>query len=94
MTEVAAKIGEQGKSFLSGGGEVGALMRSKDWSVTPLGVPETWSVSIKTAVDVCLQSRFPILLWLGPELQRHSSCRQLCWVWVEARPNSPATIQP
>ena len=44
-------------------------MRSKDWSATPLGAPETWSVSVKTAVNVCLQSRFPILLWLGPELR-------------------------
>ena len=56
-------------SFLEKGGEVGALMRAKDWSITPLGPSETWSSSIKTAVSVCLNSRFPILLWIGPELR-------------------------
>ena len=44
-------------------------MRAKDWSATPLGPPETWSQSVKTAVSICLNSRFPILLWLGPELR-------------------------
>src|SRR5436305_14823112 len=48
---------------------MGARMRAKDWSATPLGSPETWPQSVKTAVSICLNSRFPILLWLGPELR-------------------------
>ena len=48
---------------------MGERLRAKDWSTTPLGRPETWSPSIKTAVSICLNSRFPILLWLGPELR-------------------------
>src|ERR1700722_6317313 len=48
---------------------MGARMRAKDWSATPLRPPETWSPSLKTAVSICLNSRFPILLWLGPELR-------------------------
>jgi PAS domain S-box-containing protein len=56
-------------AWFSGGGEMGALMRAKDWAGTPLGAPETWSQSIKTAVSICLNSRFPILLWIGPELR-------------------------
>ena len=28
--------------FLPGGGEMGKLIRSKDWSKTPLGSPDTW----------------------------------------------------
>lgn len=56
-------------SFLAQGGEVGALMRAKDWTATSLGPAETWSSSIKTAVSLCLNSRFPILLWIGPELR-------------------------
>jgi hypothetical protein len=44
-------------------------MRAKDWAGTPLGPPEMWSQSIKTAVSICLNSRFPILLWIGPELR-------------------------
>lgn len=56
-------------AFLSGGGELGALMRAKDWSATPLGPPVSWSHNIKAAVSICLKSRFPILLWIGPELR-------------------------
>ena len=44
-------------------------MRAKDWSATPLGPPEGWPRPVKTAVSLCLNSRFPILLWLGPELR-------------------------
>lgn len=54
--------------FLSGGGEMGALIRSKDWSKTPLGSPDTWPQSLRTTVSTCLNSRFPILIWWGPEL--------------------------
>jgi PAS domain S-box-containing protein len=37
-----------------GGGELGALLRSHDWSQTPLGAIETWSDSLKMAVQVLL----------------------------------------
>jgi PAS domain S-box-containing protein len=56
-------------AFLNGGGELGALMRAKDWSETPLGSPETWSGSIKTAISICLNSRLPILIWIGKDLR-------------------------
>ena len=56
-------------AWLAGGGEMGARMRAKDWSATPLGYPATWPRSVKTAVSICLNSRSPILLWLGPELR-------------------------
>ena len=56
-------------AWLAGGGEMGARMRAKDWSASPLGRPETWPESIKTAVSICLNSRFPIVLWAGPELR-------------------------
>jgi PAS domain S-box-containing protein len=53
---------------LIGGGEMGALMRSIDWAQTPLGPIESWPQSLRTTVSVCLSSRFPILVWWGPEL--------------------------
>jgi PAS domain S-box-containing protein len=56
-------------AFLAGDGELAALVRSKDWGATPLGPAEGWPRSVKTAVSLCLSSRFPILLWLGPELR-------------------------
>ena len=53
---------------LIGGGEMGALMRSLDWATTPIGPVEHWPQSLRTAVSICLDSRFPILIWWGPEL--------------------------
>ncbi len=52
----------------SGGGEMGEIMRALDWSQTPLGPVEEWPQSLRTAVSICLASRFPMLIWWGPEL--------------------------
>lgn len=57
------------RGFPSGGGELGALMRAKDWAATPLGAPETWSCGIKAALGLCLGARSPVLLWVGAELR-------------------------
>ena len=55
-------------SFLAGGGEMGALIRGHDWSKTPLGPPESWPQSLRTAVRIMLTSRQPIWIGWGPEL--------------------------
>ncbi len=47
---------------------MGALVRSHDWSRTELGPIETWPRSLLTAVDVCLNSRFPMVVFWGPSL--------------------------
>jgi two-component sensor histidine kinase len=47
---------------------MGALMRSFDWSKTPLGDPAGWPDPLKMAVATCLDSRFPMVVWWGPEL--------------------------
>src|ERR1700690_1903929 len=52
---------------LSAGGEMGALMRSLDWSKTPLGPISEWSQALKTTVGLLLRSGFPTLLWWGPK---------------------------
>jgi len=54
--------------FLTGGGEMGARVRALDWSKTPLGAIATWPQSLKTSVSTLLNSRFPMLVWWGPEL--------------------------
>ena len=54
--------------FLDGGGRMGALMREHDWSRSPLGDPASWPDALKTAVATCLSSRFPMVIWWGPEL--------------------------
>jgi len=54
-------------SWLAGGGEMGALIRSMDWSKTPLGPLHTWPQSLRTSVSLCLSSTFPILVAWGPD---------------------------
>ncbi|WP_187829952.1 ATP-binding protein [Siccirubricoccus phaeus] len=54
--------------FLAGGGEIGARMRQFDWAATPLGPPDSWPQSLKTAVRIMLTSRQPIWIGWGEEL--------------------------
>ena len=46
---------------------MGARMRAKDWSRTPLGPLDTWPQSLRTAVSICLGSRFPMIVLWGPQ---------------------------
>jgi PAS domain S-box-containing protein len=55
-------------SFLSGGGEMGALMRAFDWTTTPLGAPASWPATLKTSVRMLLTSNHAMFIWWGPEL--------------------------
>ncbi len=55
------------EALFAGGGEVGALMEAIDWSQTPLGPVSSWPQSLRTAVSICLHSRFELFLWWGPE---------------------------
>jgi PAS domain S-box-containing protein len=54
--------------FLAGGGEMGALTRAYDWSASPLGPPEIWPQSLRTAVRILLNTNHPMFIWWGPEL--------------------------
>lgn len=55
--------------FLNDGGDMGALMRAYDWASTPLGVPESWPQSLKSALSICLQSPVVSALYWGPEFR-------------------------
>ena len=55
-------------SFLAGGGEMGTLLRARDWTQSPLGKPEYWPQSLKTTVRIMLTSRQPIWVGWGTEL--------------------------
>ena len=54
--------------FLTGGGELGALICTHDWADGPLGSPETWPQCLKTAVRIMLTSRQAIWIGWGKEL--------------------------
>ncbi len=55
-------------AHLAGGGELGDLIRSFDWTDTPVGPPEAWPQSLKTALRIMLTSRQPIWIGWGAEL--------------------------
>ena len=44
-----------------------ALIRSRDWSNTPLGPVERWPQSLRTTVNLCLASNFAICIIWGAE---------------------------
>lgn len=84
--------------FLSGGGEMGRLTREFDWSSTSIGPAASWPQSLKTALAIILATRYPMLIWWGPELihfyndayipvlgKRHPSALGQCGaeVWAE-----------
>ncbi|MCY7290806.1 MAG: PAS domain S-box protein [Ferruginibacter sp.] len=54
-------------SFLKGGGEMGELIRTKDWSKTPLGNPHNWPQSLRTTLSIIVNSKFPMFLFWGTE---------------------------
>lgn len=54
--------------FLNGGGEMGALMRNKDWSQTSIGLPHTWPVQLKQLTATILGNPSPMAVCWGEEL--------------------------
>src|SRR5436305_13882767 len=54
-------------TFLAGGGQMAALIRSMDWSRKPLGPPESWPQSLRTTLSLCLASNFPLCFIWGPQ---------------------------
>ena len=58
---------ETSADFLLGGGEMGVRMREMDWAGTSLGPVEDWPQGLRSALSICLNSRFPIAIYWGPE---------------------------
>jgi signal transduction histidine kinase/DNA-binding response OmpR family regulator len=53
--------------WLSGGGELGALTRAKDWSGTSLGPLVKWSSTLRNLTSMMLASHAQIVLFWGPD---------------------------
>jgi signal transduction histidine kinase/response regulator RpfG family c-di-GMP phosphodiesterase len=91
-----------------GESELADLMRCLDWSRTELGPPARWPENLKTAIGICLASRFPMaLLWgasstllyndayisfLGPTRHPHHLGRPVREAWTENWPAVGAMI--
>lgn len=56
-----------GHYFLKGGGEMGELIRNKDWDKTPIGDPNDWPQSLRTMVSVMLDNPFGMYIAWGKE---------------------------
>lgn len=55
-----------GEAFLSDvPGEVAQLMRDLDWTRSPFGPISDWSPALRSAAGICLNSRFPMVLYWG-----------------------------
>ncbi len=52
-------------AFLTGGGEMGAAMASRDWTDTALGAPDAWPTALKVAAGLMLASPIPSFLAWG-----------------------------
>ena len=48
---------------------MGARIRAHDWRATPLGAPDAWPQSLRSALSICLHSSFPTAIYWGPELR-------------------------
>ena len=53
--------------FLEGGGEMGQLIREKNWNETSLGKPEEWPQSLQTIVNVMLENPFAMYIAWGED---------------------------
>ncbi len=53
--------------WLAGGGTLSRLIHEHDWCKTPLGPVESWPRSLKTSVNLILNSQHPMWIGWGPE---------------------------
>ncbi len=78
-------------AFLADGGEIGALMRARDWSASPLGPIEDWPQSLKTAVNIMLASPSPIsIIWGHERIQLYNDA----YIPIAAERHPEALGQP
>jgi signal transduction histidine kinase len=56
------------EELFAGGGFMGGIMRGFDWAASELGPVESWPLGLRSALTICLNSRFPIAIYWGPDL--------------------------
>lgn len=57
------------RALLSNDSEMAQRIRAYDWASTPLGSPDTWPQSLRSALSICLNSSFPTAIYWGSELR-------------------------
>ena len=56
------------QQIFPGNSEMACRMRAFDWLATPLGSPHGWPRHLRTALGICLSSRFAMQIWWGRDL--------------------------
>jgi Homospermidine synthase len=67
MSETQLGLEPRLEPTLPSDGIMGRVIRSKDWSATPLGPIDAWPQSLRTAVGICTASRYPMAIWWGAD---------------------------
>lgn len=67
-TTLESELPKEFLDLTAGGGEMAELIRQFDWSQSPVGPFEVWPQSLKTALSICLGSKFPMFVWWGRDL--------------------------
>jgi hypothetical protein len=67
-TAAATEIDPEWLAGAGRGTEMGERVRAFDWASTPLGPMHGWPEALRTAVTMCLSTRFPVLVTWGPDL--------------------------
>lgn len=60
-------VGSADADFLTGGGEMGRLIRQHAWSSTQLGCPQQWPTQLKTLISIMLSANQPMFLVWGAD---------------------------
>ena len=60
-------MGRSEETIFLGGGEAEKLLASIDWTQHPMGAVDQWPQSFRTALGICLSSRYPICILWGPQ---------------------------
>jgi PAS domain S-box-containing protein len=55
--------------LFGGSDDVQILLREYDWSNFPAGLPDTWPASIRSIIQMVLDSTSPVVFWWGEELR-------------------------
>lgn len=55
------------EQLFPGNSECARLLRALEWSTTGTGAVEQWPQSLRIATGICLASRFPMIIFWGPE---------------------------
>ncbi|MFF4652289.1 SpoIIE family protein phosphatase [Streptomyces sp. NPDC001380] len=66
---MSAEHTESPGRLFPGKGEMARRVRDYPWASSPVGDPASWPESMRTALRICLTSRFPMIVWWAPDLR-------------------------